>query len=69
MKVFPWQQQEIHFQTFTFEQIPIYFQEKSLNLVELSFSLPELWAENLRGGAEYTHTHTPGIGLRALRRP
>ena len=42
--------------TFTFKQIPVYFQEKSPNLVELSFSLPELWAKNLKGGAE----HSPG---------
>ena len=31
----------------------IYFQEKSLNLGELSFSLSELWAKNLKGGAEH----------------
>ena len=48
----PWQQQGIHTQTFTFKQVPIYFQEKSPNLVELSFSLPELWAKNLKGGAD-----------------
>ena len=34
----------------------MYFQEKSPNLVELSFSLSELWAKNLKGGAE----HLPG---------
>ena len=38
---------------FTFKQIPIYFQEKSPNLVELSFFLPELWTRNLKGGAEH----------------
>ena len=43
----------IHTQSFTFKQIPIYFREKSPNVVELSFSLPELWARNLKGGAEY----------------
>ena len=48
----PWQQQEIHTQTFTFKQIPINVQEKSPNLDELSFSFPELWAKNLKGGAE-----------------
>ena len=37
-KVLPWQQQRIHTQNFNFKQIPIYFQEKSPNLVELSFS-------------------------------
>ena len=38
----------------------MYFQEKSPNLVELSFSLSELLAKNLKGGAE----HPPGrIGL------
>ena len=52
-KVLPWQQQGIHTQTFTFKQIPIYFQEKSPSLVELSFSVPELWAKNLKGGAEH----------------
>ena len=51
-KVLPWQQQGIYNQTFTFKQIPIYFQKKSPNLFELSFSLPELCAGNLKGGAE-----------------
>ena len=41
-KVLLWQQLGIHTQTFTFKQIPVYCQEKSPNLVELSFSLPEL---------------------------
>ena len=49
-KVLPWQQQGIHTQTFTFKQIPIHF------LVELYFSLPELWAKILNGGAK----HPPG---------
>ena len=35
----------IHTQTFTFKQIPKYFQEKSPNLVESSFSLSESWAK------------------------
>ena len=50
------QQQRIYTQTFTFQQIPIYFHEKSPNLVELFFSLSELWAKNLKGGAD----HPPG---------
>ena len=52
-KVLPWQQQRIYTKTFTFQQISIYFQEKSRNLVELSFSLSELWAKNLKGCAEH----------------
>ena len=55
----------LHTQAFTFQQIPIYFQENSPNLVELSFSLSELWAKNLKGGAE--HPHSPGrIGLKGI---
>ena len=38
-KVLPWQQQKIHTQNFTFKQIPLYFQEKSPNLVELTILL------------------------------
>ena len=40
-------------QNFTFKLIAMYFQVKSPNLVGLSFSLPELWAKNLKGGAEH----------------
>ena len=54
-----WQQQRIYTQTFTFQQIPIYFQEKSPNLVELYFSFSELWAKNLKGDAE--HPPPPGM--------
>ena len=53
-KVLPWQQQGIHSQTFTFKRIPVYFQEKSPNLVELSFSLPGLWAKLLKGDAKHS---------------
>ena len=35
MKVLPWQQQRIDTQNFAFKQSPIYFQEKSPNLIEL----------------------------------
>ena len=52
-KVLPWQQQVIFTQAFTFKQIPIYFQEKSQNLVKLSFSLSELWVKNLKGGVQH----------------
>ena len=51
-KVLPWQHEGIHAQTFIFKQILIYFQVKSSNLVELSFSVSELWAKNFKGGAE-----------------
>ena len=36
------------------------FSGKSPNLVELSFSLSELWAKNPKGGAEYPPPPPPG---------
>ena len=52
-KVLPWQQQGIHNETFTFKEIPINFQEKAPNLVELSFLFAELWpSKNLKGDAK-----------------
>ena len=49
---------------FTFDRIPIYFQEKSPNLVELSFSLPELWAEKPQGSSKH-----PPLGKIGLMTP
>ena len=41
---------------FYFQTNSFIFLGKSPNLIEFSFSLPELWAKNLKGGAE----HPPG---------
>ena len=37
----------------------MYFQEKPSTFVELSFSFPKLWIENLKGGAEHTSLPPP----------
>ena len=55
---------------FYFLQIPIYFQEKSSNLVELSFSLSELWVKTsnppgrigLKFGVSQTKEKPLGVG-------
>ena len=41
------------YSNFSFEENFYIFSGKSPNLVELSFCLPELWAKNIKCGAEH----------------